>query len=448
MSVKISIVGAGSAIFSLNLVRDICLTANLRDSTISFMDIDQPRLDAVHKLASRYADEAGIRLTIEKTIDRRESVKGADFVINTALAGSHDHLREGWKIASRHGYHFGASLHVIHDEAFWINFYQLRLMEDILKDILELSPNAWYVLVANPVMAGTTYLKRKYPQANVVGMCHGFSGVYHLADVLGFERDKISFEIPGVNHFVWLNKFEHKEENAFPVLDKWIAENYDGAHIKGTYTGDIGPKAIDLYKRFGVFPIGDTGTWGGGAWGYWYHSDRKTEERWKQDPVGAYKWYFKAGLDGVKKIHDTANDLSVRVTDLYATQRSVEPMIPLVEAIACDTERVVVVNIMNDGEFVDGVPKNFEVEVPAVVSKRGIEGIRTTPLPKPIQAWLLRDYVAPTEIELEAYVTGSRELLLQVILMDPWSKSEAQAKGLLEEILALPYHEEMRRHYS
>ena len=154
------------------------------------------------------------------------------------------------------------------------------------------------------------------------------------------------------------------------------------------------------------------------------------------------------GLDGVEKIHGTANDLSVRVTDVYATHQSGEPMIPLVEALACDTERVVVVNIMNDGEFVDGVPKNFEVEVPAVVSKRGIEGIRTTPLPKPIQAWLLRDYVAPTEIELEAYATGSRELLLQLILMDPWSKSEAQAKGLLEEILALPYHEEMRRHYS
>ncbi len=32
--------------------------------------------------------------------------------------------------------------------------------------------------------------------------------------------------------------------------------------------------------------------------------------------------------------------------------------------------------------------------------------------------------------------------------MDPWTKSEKQAKDLLEDILALPHHEEMRKHYK
>jgi alpha-galactosidase len=31
--------------------------------------------------------------------------------------------------------------------------------------------------------------------------------------------------------------------------------------------------------------------------------------------------------------------------------------------------------------------------------------------------------------------------------MDPWTRSEEQARALLEDILALPYHEEMRQHY-
>jgi alpha-galactosidase/6-phospho-beta-glucosidase family protein len=43
--------------------------------------------------------------------------------------------------------------------------------------------------------------------------------------------------------------------------------------------------------------------------------------------------------------------------------------------------------------------------------------------------------------------TGSKELLFELILMDPWTRSEQQAWSLLEDILALPYHEEMRRHY-
>jgi alpha-galactosidase/6-phospho-beta-glucosidase family protein len=32
-------------------------------------------------------------------------------------------------------------------------------------------------------------------------------------------------------------------------------------------------------------------------------------------------------------------------------------------------------------------------------------------------------------------------------MLDPWTRSEGQARQLLDEILALPYHEEMRAHY-
>jgi len=106
-----------------------------------------------------------------------------------------------------------------------------------------------------------------------------------------------------------------------------------------------------------------------------------------------------------------------------------------------------ITNIQNSGEFVPGVPLDFEVEIPTLVSKRGIQGIKTDGLPEALVCYILRDRVAPVEVELEAYETGDRELLLQLLLMDPWTRSEEQAKNLLEEILALPYHEEMRQHY-
>src|SRR5262245_11043583 len=170
MPVKISLIGAGSAVFSLNLIRDLCLTPNLRGSTISFMDIDQGRLDAAHRLCQRYAEEVGNQLILEKTTDRRESLDGADFVVNTALAAGHHRLRAGWDIGRRHGYRFGGSLHVMHDEAFWINYYQFRLFESLMQDILEICPNAWYLKVDNPVLSGITYLSRKYPEAKIVGL--------------------------------------------------------------------------------------------------------------------------------------------------------------------------------------------------------------------------------------------------------------------------------------
>lgn len=69
-------------------------------------------------------------------------------------------------------------------------------------------------------------------------------------------------------------------------------------------------------------------------------------------------------------------------------------------------------------------------------------------MPKPLIAYILRDRVAPVEIELKAYEQGSKDLLLQLIMMDPWTRSEEQARKLLDEIMALPRFEEMRNHYT
>jgi len=63
MTVKVTIIGAGSVVFSLALVKDVCLTEGLRGSHICFMDINAERNDVVHKLAVRYAEDLGAELT-------------------------------------------------------------------------------------------------------------------------------------------------------------------------------------------------------------------------------------------------------------------------------------------------------------------------------------------------------------------------------------------------
>ena len=161
MSCKISIIGAGSAIFSLNLIKDICINENFKNCTVSLMDINKERLEAIYKLCTRYADEMEANITVLKTMDRREAMQGADFVINVALDYGHERFKQGIQVAYDNGYRFGGSLHVLHDEAFFINFHQLRLMESILVDMLDICPNAYYIMVANPVQAGVTYLSRK-----------------------------------------------------------------------------------------------------------------------------------------------------------------------------------------------------------------------------------------------------------------------------------------------
>ncbi|MFN8445143.1 MAG: hypothetical protein U0175_30425, partial [Caldilineaceae bacterium] len=333
MTVKISLIGAGSAVFSLNLMRDLCLTPNLYGSTINFMDIDEGRLNAIYGLCQRYAKEVGANFKLEKTLDRRKSLKGADFVINTALAASHYRLQEGVAIGKKHGYRFGGSYHVMHDEAFWINFYQLRLMESVLQDILDLCPNAWLLQVANPVLAGITMMGRKYPQAKAVGLCHGFGGVYHLADALGLERDQISYEIPGVNHSVWLTHFYYKGQDAFPLIDQWLEEKaadyWKNQTRRSTLTG---PKAFDLYKRFGAFPVGDTANPGGGTWPWWYHTDEATEARWQEDPQAWWDRYFSHCEEEVAEIRQVVENKSIKVSQHYPPQMSGEVMVPMIES--------------------------------------------------------------------------------------------------------------------
>ena len=79
-----TIFGGGSVVFSLGLVKDLCLTKELNGSHVCFMDINDERLDVIYSLGKRYAVDLGADLTFEKTTDRATALKDADFVINTA----------------------------------------------------------------------------------------------------------------------------------------------------------------------------------------------------------------------------------------------------------------------------------------------------------------------------------------------------------------------------
>ena len=448
MTPKISIIGAGSARFCLTLIQDLCLTPKLAGCTVSLMDVDQGRLDAAHTICQRYADEVGADLNLEATSNRRESLQGADFVVNTALVAGHQMMMDGIQIASELGYRYGGSYHIMHDEPFWLNFYQFKFFDELTEDILEICPAAWHLLVANPVLAGTTHITRKYPQARMIGLCHGYANVYQIAKIIGLDKEGLTFELSGLNHFIWLTQCHHNRKDIFPLLDRWIDEK-SAEYWETTWKpGDINPNAADLYKRFKAFPLGDTCTPGGGAWPWWYHSDDETERRWKEDVAGYRQRVFEKMKTTANWSMELAVDQSVRLTEELPPEKSGWDMIPIIESIVCDIPRIFIVNLGNCGSFVDGIPQNFEVEIPALVSKNGVRGIQTKGLPPEILAYALRDRVAPVNIELSAYEKGSLELLLQLILMDPWTRNEQQAQKLLDAILAMPGNDVMRDYYS
>ena len=125
-----------------------------------------------------------------------------------------------------------------------------------------------------------------------------------------------------------------------------------------------------------------------------------------------------------------------------------EPMIPLIEALAFDVDNKVVVNILNDGGYMKGLPTDYEVEIAARVDKHGVHPIHNNGLPKPIMAHLLRDRIAPVEMELAAFEHRSLEYLTDLVMMDPWTRSRAQAEKLISDIFALPCNADMKEYYK
>jgi len=283
--VKIAVIGAGSIAWSSTLIRDLCVTPGLYGSTVYLMDINEERLKLVHSLATRYAREVKAEIRFEKTMDRREAIRDADFVINSAMAMGHSYYEEMRRVSEEHGYYRGINSvewNMVSDYHTIWGYYQFKLALDIARDVEDYSPEAWLLQVANPVFELTTLIHRR-TRVKVIGLCHGHLGYLEIAKTLGLDVRKVEFEAVGFNHVIWLTEFRYDGEDAYPLIDEWIEKQAEGYWRRwreaqmNPFDIQMSPAAVDMYRRYGLFPVGDTvrgepgsttGTWrprGGGT---------------------------------------------------------------------------------------------------------------------------------------------------------------------------------------
>src|SRR5262245_53609155 len=111
-------------------------------------------------------------------------------------------------------------------------------------------------------------------------------------------------------------------------------------------------------------------------------------ETWDEDPKAWWNRY----LGHLSKTGSEYSDLlsSGKLTEKIPPEKSRQPTVPLIEAIANDIPRVVQVNILNSGNFLDGVPGDFEVEISGLCSGRGVAGVKMKPLPRAVTEYILR----------------------------------------------------------
>src|SRR5690349_19766105 len=86
---KIALLGAGSIVFTRNLLGDILSFPALADAEIALHDIDEHRLRLAEQTALRLAATLGAKPLVTATLDRRRAVADARFVISTIQVGGY-----------------------------------------------------------------------------------------------------------------------------------------------------------------------------------------------------------------------------------------------------------------------------------------------------------------------------------------------------------------------
>jgi alpha-galactosidase len=446
-AIKLGVIGAGSAQFSLGLVRDLCLAESLYGSTVTFMDVDEGRLELIHRLAVRYVQELGIDLRFEATLERERALRDADFVLNTALVGGHEPEEAGRRLAEAHGYYRGVRLQT--------NFKQYEMMLSVARDMERVCPRAWLIQSSNPVFEGCTPMTRE-TGIKVIGLCHGFYGYRRLAQAIGVPEEEIEqvlYEAPGVNHWIYLTQFRLRGQDLYPRVEEWIetaAPSYWASFRGGFGDTQLSRAAIDHYRRVGLMPIGDASR----TFSEWYyHGDLETKRRWYGHLGGfdselGWAKYLEGLERNLAQIRRVALDTSARVTEVIKPVRTREIQVPIIDAIANDRPGIFQVNVPNGGA-IEGIAPHVVVEGKAKVDGGGVQLLHVGRLPDKLMHLVLNPRIAKAERELAALVGGDRDLLLGCLLIDDHrSRSLEQAEAYLEAMLAQPWNGDLAARFG
>lgn len=149
---KIAFLGAGSTVFAKNVLGDIMLTDSLRDVDIALYDIDEKRLkesEIMLKAINRNCNEERAKIT--SYIDRKEALRGSDFVVNAIQVGGYKPCTvTDFEIPRKYGLKqtIGDTLGVA---GIFRALRTIPVMLDFAKDMEEVCPNAWFLNYTNPM---------------------------------------------------------------------------------------------------------------------------------------------------------------------------------------------------------------------------------------------------------------------------------------------------------
>jgi len=451
MDKKIVLVGAGSTSFGPSMLNDLFLSDILKGSTIVLHDINKEKLEMIAELIHEENRMRNDKFVIEHTTNRSKAFKGADFIISSIEVGDRFKLwRQDYTIPRKHG-----STQIIGEcGGPGGSFHAFRIIPsviEIVKDAEKICPSAFFINFSNPMSRVCLAIKRSVKNLNFIGLCHqiGFmekhlprmfydflqkNNINELSSsekMLRFKNSlsKMRMKVAGLNHFAFLIGLENFEtgEDLLPEFNK-RAVSYFKKHEDRF---EFSTLTFEVYKRFRHFPyVGDNH-----LGEYLQFGEEFTKTQDMIDWINRTDQSGKAIYDKVLRSYERFKKNRYSKKGLFPNQPTGEKAIPIIEAIIENKNTYEnAVNIPNDG-IIDNLPEDLILEVPVIVNKEGVHGVKIGKLPKQIAA-ILRIEASVQDVCIDAILNKSKELAIICLAIDPnvgnFEKAEAMFKEMRE----------------
>ena len=417
--------GAGSTVFSKNVLGDTMMCEAFHDCEIALYDIDSQRLDESYLLITKMNESVNEgRATVKKYLGvekRKDALRGADFVVNAIQVGLYDPCTIiDFEIPKKYGLRqtIGDTLGV---GGIFRAMRTIHVLKDFAKDIEEVCPNAWFLNYTNPMAMLTGYMLR-YTKVKTVGLCHSVQCCSeNLLKDLGMS-DKLEGrleKIAGINHMAWLLEITDKDGNdLYPEIKKRAKEK------------NATEKHGDMVRYDYIDKLG-------------YYCTESSEHNAEYNPL-----YIKAGReDLIEKFNIPLDEYPRRcVNQIAGWQKQYESLMSgdkvehtrskeyasyIMEAIYTNKPYTIGGNVLNHG-VISNLPYEACVEVKCLVDGNGIQPTYVGNLPLQLAA-MNSSNIYPQMLAIEAAHEMSREKLYQAVMMDPHTAAQLST----DEIVAM-----------
>lgn len=413
---KIVFIGAGSTVFVRNIIGDCMCTEALRDSIFALYDIDGERLKESQTIMEGIRRAKGSHGKIECYLgveQRRNALRGADFIVNAIQVGGYDPCTIiDFEIPKKYGLRqtIGDTLGI---GGIMRALRTIPVLEDFARDIEEVCPDALFLNYTNPMAMLTGYMLR-YTSVKTVGLCHSVQVCSeHLLKELEME-DKLEGRrelIAGINHMAWLLEIRDKDGNdLYPEIKARAAAKMADPDFKDKVR-------LDYIKHFGYYCTESSEH--NAEYNAFYIKCRYPELISRYNiPLDEYPRRCVSQIESWKKEYAEMLENGIR-----EHSRSGEYGSYIMESIAAGTPLQIGGNVLNSGHLISNLPAEACVEVPCLVNGQGILPCHVGPLPVQCAAMNMTN-INVQLLTIEAARTRKREHIYQAAMLDPHTASE------------------------